>query len=187
MKNELKLINNNNTNEKIKILNLYKFGFLLPPIISTYYIIHNIIIGQLSSWENLYLLIMQIPFVYISLIIDIIITKIKKETKESNNAIKHGEKIIVELIEFTNHSKTNIERNVNLIFRKDDKEYILKNFNDYNFTNEFLEISNDIKFIIYAYKDNYYIQEKEVLDKMCKDLINIHPRPNPIKIATVNK
>lgn len=187
MKNQLKLVNNNNTNEKIKILNLYKFGFLLPAIIATYYIIHNIIIDQLSSWENLYLLIMQIPFVYISLIIDIIITKIKKETKESNNAIKHGEKIIVKLIKFTHHSKTNTERNVNLIFRKDDKEYILKNFNDYNFTNEFLEISNNTKFTIYEYNNNYYIHEKEILDKMYKELINIHPRPNPIKIATVNK
>ena len=181
MKKELKLINNNNTNEKIKILNLYKFGFLLPAIITSYYIIRNMISGQVISWINLYLLIIPVPFILISLTMNIVIHSTKKEIKEPNNAIKYGNKITVELTKNIDHSKVITERNVDLIFKKDDKEYILKNFNDYNFTYEFLEITNDNEFIIYEHKDNYYIKEKEVLDKICKELMNMHHQPNPFK------
>ena len=183
MKNELKLINNNNANEKIKILNLYKFGFLLPAIITSYYIIRNMISGQVISWINLYLLIIPVPFILISLTMNIVIHRTKKEIKEANNAIKHGDKITVELTKNIDHSETITERNVDLIFKKDNKEYILKNFNDYNFTDEFLEITNDNEFTIYEYENNYYIKEKEILDKMCKELINMRHLPNPFKNA----
>lgn len=178
---ELKLINNNNLNQRIKFLNLCKFLLLIPAIISAYYIIHNIIIGELLSWKNVYLLIIHIPYTTAALIIGIVIIKRKKEMKEPNNAIKHGDKITVELIEIIDHSEIITERNVDLIFKKDNKEYILKNFNDYNFTDEFLEITNDNEFTIYEYENNYYIQEKEILDKMCKELINMHHQPNPFK------
>ena len=181
MKNELKLIKINNANEKIKILNLYKFGFLLPAIITCYYIICDMISGQVISWINLYLLIIPVPFILISLTMNIVIHRIKKEIKEHNNAIKNGNKIIVELTKNIDHSKVITKKNVDLIFKKDDKEYTLKNFNDYNFTDEFLEITNDNEFIIYEHKDNYYIKEKEVLDKMCKKLMNMHHQPNPFK------
>lgn len=181
MKNELKLINNNNLNQRIKFLNLCKFLLLIPAIISAYYIIHNIIIGELLSWKNVYLLIIHIPYTTAALIIGIVIIKRKKEMKEPNNAIKYGNKITVELTKNIDHSKVITERNVDLIFKKDDKEYILKNFNDYNFTDEFLEITNDNEFIIYEHKDNYYIKEKEVLDKICKELMNMHHQPNPFK------
>lgn len=183
MKNELKFINNNNLNQRIKFLNLCKFLLLIPAIISAYYIIHNIIIGELLSWKNVYLLIIHIPYTTAALIIGIIIIKRKKEMKEPNNAIKHRNKITVELIEIIDHSETITERNVDLIFKKDNKEYILKNFNDYNFTDEFLEITNDNEFTIYEYENNYNIKEKEILDKMCKELINMRHLPNPFKNA----
>ena len=186
-KKELKLINNNNTNEKIKILNLYKFGFLLPAIITSYYIIRNMISGQVISWINLYLLIIPVPFILISLTMNIVIHSTKKEIKEPNNAIKYGNKITVELTKNIDHSKVITERNVDLIFKKDDKEYILKNFNDYNFTDEFLEITNDNEFIIYEHKDNYYIKEKEVFDKICEKLLSKGFNNNPIKRIKLDK
>lgn len=83
MKNELKLIKINNANEKIKILNLYKFGFLLPAIITCYYIICDMISGQVISWINLYLLIIPVPFILISLTMNIVIHRIKKRNKRT--------------------------------------------------------------------------------------------------------
>lgn len=180
MKNELKAIDIEQNKSTIKRLKTSKYIDSLTIIIIFIKLIQDVLSKNEILWLDLLFFVAMITLTMNLKRIIKILKRIKKETYNYNKALKFGKEIKTKLTSIKENPK---ELNYIITYKKDEVEYSLKYDIGYELIEEFLKEEYDTDFMIYEYNNEYYINQKEILDKMCKELINMRHLPNPFKNA----
>lgn len=184
MKNELKAIDIEQNKSTIKRLKTSKYIDLLTIIIIFIKLIHDLLNKNVILWFDLLFFVAMITLIVNLKRIIKILKKFKKETNNYNKALKFGKEIKTKLTSIKENPK---ELNYSITYKKDEVEYSLKYDIGYELIEEFLKEEYDTDFMIYEYNNEYYINQKEVFDKICEKLLSKGFNNNPIKRIKLDK
>ena len=178
MKKELKAIDIEQNKSTIKLLKKSKYIDLITIIIIFIKLISDIFNNNIILWLDLLFFVAMISLIINLKRIIKILKRVKKETNNYNKALKFGKEIKTKLTSIKENPK---ELNYIITYKKDEVEYLLKYDIGYELIEHFLKEKHDTDFVLYEYNNEYYINQKEVFDKICEKLLNKDFNNNPFK------
>lgn len=185
MKKELKAIDIEQNKSTIKLLKKSKYIDLITIIIIFIKLINDIFNNNnIILWLDLLFFVAMISLIMNLKRIIKILKRVKKDTNNYNKALKFGKEIKTKLTSIKENPK---ESNYIIVYKKDEIEYLLKYDIGYELIEHFLKEKHDTNFVLYEYNNEYYINQKEVFNKICKKLSSKGFNNNPIKGIKLKK
>ena len=187
MKKELKAIDIEQNKSTIKLLKKSKYIDLITIIIIFIKLINDIFNNNIILWLDLLFFVAMISLIMNLKRIIKNLKRVKKDTNNYNKALKFGKEIKTKLTSIKKDENNLEESNYIIVYKKDEIEYLLKYDIGYELIEHFLKEKHDTNFVLYEYNNEYYINQKEVFDKICKKLSSKGFNNNPIKGIKLKK